>query len=108
MAYLELITAAIGGGTLASLITAFAMRRRITAEAEQIEQRIYQAVLQSFQTSIDFLNKQVALQQEQIKAQQEQIKAQQVQIADLQKANKALREKLESYKKDTGYHKVVH
>lgn len=95
---LELIIAAAMGGGLASAITAWAVRRKIGAEASEIEDRIRQAVLESFQKRIDFLSSQVTLLQGQVN--------------DLQKENELLRKKngeledrLERYEKrsDQGY-----
>ena len=99
---LELIIAALMGGGLASAITAWAMRRKIGAEASEIESRIHRAVFEAFQGRIDFLCSQVEMLQGEIEDLQKENKL-------VRKKNSELEDRLGRYERqsDTGFHKVV-
>lgn len=96
--YIGYIFSALFGGGIGTLITSWAMRRKlraeaakILAEAGEIEERIRASVIESLQDHIEF--------------QSNQIQRLQARVEALEIENEHLRKKLEDY--DTGLHKVM-
>lgn len=111
MPYVELIIAAIAGGGISSVvtsvITSWAVRQKIGAEAEEVEERIRQSVIESLQGHIDFLNVQIEKQEARIERQDARIQALEDENELLRKKNGEMEDRIERYEKDTGFHKVV-
>lgn len=104
--FVEFIVAALAGGGVSalvtSLVTSWAVRKKIRAEAEEAEERIRTSVIASLQKHVDFQNAQIEKLQDRIKLVEEE-------NILLRKKNKELESRLEKYesRSDTGYHEVL-